>query len=405
LELFDSPLIALGYLLLAKSVLLLPRALPRDMLFAILNISAVGYLFSWGQSYWLLGSYVLLVLLQYTLTTRRLLRVGSGWIAIVFPVLVLLSLKYLPDQTYKALGLSSAGGVGPVFLGMVGLSYMAFRLSYASVEIRNGVADRPNAFQYLSYAFFLPTLFVGPISRLSAFLDSYGGPKEPQQPWLDSLVRLSVGAVKFVFLANVFSQFTFDSLLMDGSTHHWYELVVACVGYYLFLYFNFSGFCDVAIGLAGLLGIRVDENFDNPFKSRNVQDFWNRWHITLNRYMRDIVFTPMSKSLVRLVGARYLNYVVAFSLFVIFILIGIWHGRQEQFLYFGLIHAFAVSVTHGYGVLLKRRLGPAGYKRYMSNGLITASARVLTFTYVSLSFLVFANSPERIERIFSVLYF
>ena len=177
------------------------------------------------------------------------------------------------------------------------------------------------------------------------------------------------------------------------------------MGYYLFLYFNFSGFCDVAIGLAGLLGIRVDENFDNPFKSRNVQDFWNRWHITLNRYMRDIVFTPMSKSLVRLVGARYLNYVVAFSLFVIFILIGIWHGRQEQFLYFGLIHAFAVSVTHGYGVLLKRRLGPAGYKRYMSNGLITASARVLTFTYVSLSFLVFANSPERIERIFSVLYF
>lgn len=405
MELFDSPLVALGYLVLAKGVLLLPGGLFRDLLFAVLNISAVGYLFAWGQGYWLLGSYVLLVLLQYTLTTSKLLNFASGWIAIIFPVIVLLTLKYLPDQTYRALGLSNAGGVGPVFLGMVGLSYMAFRLSYASVEIRNGVTSRPNALQYLSYAFFLPTLFVGPISRLSAFLSSYIEGTDDPQPWLDSLVRLSLGAVKFVFLANVFSQFTFDSLLLDGSEHHWYELAVACVGYYLFLYFNFSGFCDVAIGLAGLLGIRVDENFDNPFKSRNVQDFWNRWHITLNRYMRDIVFTPMSKSLVRFVGARYLNYVVAFSLFVIFILIGIWHGRQEQFLYFGLIHALAVSLTHGYGVVLKRRLGPAGYKSYMSNPFVTVLARVLTFTYVSISFLVFANSPERIERIFSVLYF
>ena len=74
--------------------------------------------------------------------------------------------------------------------------------------------------------------------------------------------------------------------------------------YYIYLYLNFSGFCDVVIGASALIGITIDENFDNPFRARNVNDFWTRWHITLSTYLRDMVFTPLSKMLIRLTGPK-----------------------------------------------------------------------------------------------------
>ena len=98
------------------------------------------------------------------------------------------------------------------------------------------------------------------------------------------------------------------------------------VFYYLYLYCNFSGYCDMAIGAAGLIGIPVAENFNNPFAARNVKDFWNRWHITLSSYMRDVVFAPLSKNLVRAMGPAYANHAIALTITVVFLLVGVWHG-------------------------------------------------------------------------------
>ena len=173
--------------------------------------------------------------------------------------------------------------------------------------------------------------------------------------------------------------------------------------YYLYLYCNFSGFCDMAIGAAALIGIPVLENFDRPLSARNMKEFWNRWHITLSQWMRDIVFAPLSKFLVRVMGPANVNHAIALTVFVVFLLIGIWHGTGWNFVMFGLAQAIGVVATHYYTIGLKKWLGRDGFKAYNENRWIHAVAVMSTFCYYAATLIFFANSIEQIREIFQAL--
>ncbi len=167
-------------------------------------------------------------------------------------------------------------------------------------------------------------------------------------------LRILVGAVKYQFLGNLCNQLTYSGLLLDDHPHHWIDLPVAMLFYYLYLYLNFSGFCDMAIGVAALIGIPVPENFDNPFAARNVKDFWNRWHITLSVWMRDVVFSPLSKYLVGRMGIKLADHAVAITIFVVFLLIGIWHGVGWNYFWFACgLQSVGVVTVHYYTLFLK----------------------------------------------------
>jgi len=181
------------------------------------------------------------------------------------------------------------------------------------------------------------------------------------------------------------------------------DLPVAMVFYYLYLYCNFSGFCDMAIGAAALIGIPVAENFDSPLLARNMRDFWNRWHITLSQYMRDVVFAPLSKTLVRAFGPARANHAIALTIIVVFLLIGIWHGVGWNYAAFGLAQALGVVTVHYYTLFLKRQLGRDGFKAYHENPWIHAAAVTLTFAYCAASLLLFANTLPQIRQIFASL--
>jgi D-alanyl-lipoteichoic acid acyltransferase DltB (MBOAT superfamily) len=171
----------------------------------------------------------------------------------------------------------------------------------------------------------------------------------------------------------------------------------------LYLYCNFSGFCDIAIGAAGLIGIPVPENFRVPFLARNVQDFWNRWHITLSHYMRDVVFSPLSRSLARVMGPARVNHAIALTILVVFLLIGIWHGVGWNYVAFGAIHGLGVVWNHYCTIGLKKFLGRDGFKAYNSNRWIRCGAIVLTFCYVAFSLFFFANTPSEMREILSAI--
>lgn len=159
----------------------------------------------------------------------------------------------------------------------------------------------------------------------------------------------------------------------------------------------------MAIGAAGLMGIPVAENFNNPFAARNVRDFWNRWHITLSVYMRDVVFSPLSKFLVRLFGFARANHAIAVAIVVVFLLVGIWHGVGWNFAAYGAVHALGVVVNHYYTIGLKIWLGRDGFKAYNVNPWIRAGAISLTFCYCAASLLFFANTLAEIQGIFASL--
>ncbi len=173
--------------------------------------------------------------------------------------------------------------------------------------------------------------------------------------------------------------------------------------YYIYLYLNFSGFCDMAIGAAGLMGIPVPENFDNPFAARNVKDFWNRWHITLSVWMRDVVFSPLSKFFVTKMGIKLADHAIALTIIIVFLIVGIWHGCGWNFAAYGAVHALGVVANHYYTIFLKKKLGRERFKAYNENKWIRAVAVVLTFCYCGASLIFFANTFPQIREIVSIL--
>jgi membrane protein involved in D-alanine export len=348
--------------------------------------------------------YLLILLTHYFLTRKYAYRAGwVPWLAFLFPIVAMLAIKYLPgvDEPFRDplnfLGQQHIAGF------FIGISYVAFRLSYMVLEIRNGVVPMPDLWEHLSFGLFVPTLSVGPISRYSVFRQSLQAPDRKQTPLGESFRRILLGVTKYLLLATMIEQLSYQGLLFDGHLHPFIDLPVAAVAFYVYLYLNFSGYCDMAIGAAGLLGIQVEENFDHPFTARNVPEFWNRWHMTLSTYMRDTVFTPLSQALIRKFGPRFAPHAVAIAIFVVFLAIGAWHGLYWNFLIMGAIYGVGVVSAHYYTLWLQKRLGKVGYAAYRRNPFIKAAAISATFLYTSFALFFFANSLADARAIIKVL--
>ena len=389
----------LAYILAARVVLQYLRDGWRELLFTLLNLGGL-YLFFFheddGRCLPTYLAYLGLVLTCYAALRLFVRRPGAlPWLAFFTPILFLILIRYVPASVY--------GGphrpYGPFFLG---ISYLAVRNSYMAIEIRNGSVTTPGLLRYLGYCFFVPTMSVGPINPYGKYLGGFGA-AFASPPAGRAALRLLVGLVKYKFLGSLLFQVTYATFLLDDHYHPWVDLPIAMVFYYLFLYCNFSGFCDMAIGAAGLIGIPVAENFDNPFAARNVKDFWNRWHITLSTYMRDVVFAPLSKCLVRSFGPAYANHAIALTILIVFLLVGIWHGVGWNYFIYGALHALGVVTNHYYTIGLKKWLGREGFKAYNENRWIRAVAVTLTFGYCAGSLMFFANTLPGIKHIFSIL--
>lgn len=319
------------------------------------------------------------------------------WIAFFLPIIALVLIKYIPviaPTLFAGLGILKT-------IEFVGISYMSLRLSYLVLEVRNGNVQMPGFSEYLGFAFFVPTFVVGPINPYSVHHRSVSALDREVTPISRSLLRIVVGVTKYQVLAPLFNQLSYSGLLLDSHAHPPIDLMVAAASYYLYLYCNFAGFCDMAIGVAGLLGIHVRENFQNPLLARNMRDFWNRWHITLSTYMRDVVFNPLSKFLVSR-GRIPANHAIPIAILVVFLLVGIWHGVGWNYVAFGAMHAVGVIANHYYTILLKRR-GRASFQRYNESRLVHVVSISLTFIFVSASFFLFANDLESMRKILNVI--
>jgi D-alanyl-lipoteichoic acid acyltransferase DltB (MBOAT superfamily) len=403
----------------AAVVLRFAPAPARVKLFALVNIlgalgvcllSPMSGLYFWQLKGFLqiavpvFGLYLFSVLLHYVLTRAFALKAGwIPWIAFLFPLGVMLIVKYVPAVSDPFRGPLEVIDKRTVAVFFVGISYMAFRLSYLVLEVRNGVVSMPTIWEHLSFAFFVPTLSVGPISRYSVFRESLYHPNRAATPVGRSALRILVGITKYLFLASMIEELSYAGLLMDSHPHPRIDLPVAAVAFYIYLYLNFSGYCDMAIGTAGLLGIQVDENFDSPFRSRNIQEFWTRWHITLSNFMRDTVFSPLSKLLIRRFGPAAAPHAIAASILAVFVLMGAWHGLAWNFLIYGGLHGAGVASCHYYTNWLKRRLGKSGYAAYNRNPFIRGAGVVVTFLFAAGTLFFFANSMEAARAIMRVL--
>jgi D-alanyl-lipoteichoic acid acyltransferase DltB (MBOAT superfamily) len=399
------------YLLAARLILRHLEGKTREVAFALVNVAGYYLVFVNGSDArfgFAFCVYVPIVLIFYFLMQAFSEDKGAkAWLAFFAPILALMILRYVPTSFYAhfreslrvKLIQNSDFSLAGFFLGF---SYLAFRCSHLVLEVRSGAVKKPDFWQYLGFSFFVPTMTVGPINVYSNYRRGFEL-TPPLLPEGRCFLRILVGLVKYLFLGNVVNQLSYSGMVLDSHYHHWIDLPIAAIAYYIYLYCNFSGFCDMAIGGAGLIGIPVTENFNNPFYARNMREFWNRWHITLSQYMRDVCFSPLSKYFGRLMGPANINHAIALTIMLIFILIGIWHGTGWNYLVFGFLNGIGVFAAHYYTLGLKKWLGRNGFQAYNANPWIQAVAVVVTFSYFAMTLFFFANSPKDIHDILSVM--
>ncbi|HEV7867391.1 MAG TPA: D-alanyl-lipoteichoic acid biosynthesis protein DltB [Chthoniobacteraceae bacterium] len=220
-----------------------------------------------------------------------------------------------------------------------GISYVTFRALDVVFSIHDGVLKTLSPGQYIAFVFFAPTISSGPIDRYRRFA----------QDWLRKRSRSEFLTDLDTAVEHIFRGFLYKFILAALISTHWVEEVVLqsgvlpvisyMYGYTLYLFFDFAGYSAFAIGLSYLLGVRTPENFNLPFLSRNIRDFWQRWHISLSFWFRDHVHMRFLLAAAKGKWFRGKHTANQLGLLLTFGLMGVWHGTELHYLLYGLYHA------------------------------------------------------------------
>jgi D-alanyl-lipoteichoic acid acyltransferase DltB (MBOAT superfamily) len=234
-------------------------------------------------------------------------------------------------DTFDAIGLGLSPPVLEIVLP-VGISFFTFHAISYVIDIGRGQIRPMPLADFALYLSFFPHLVAGPIVRASEFGPQIRARADPRRiPAGEGFRLIAAGLFKKVVVSSYLATELVDPVFGAPGAHGRWELVVAVYAYAIQIYADFSGYTDIAIGCALLLGIRFPQNFDAPYRALSLQDFWRRWHMTLSRWLRDYLYIPLGGSR----GTRRRTYI---NLFLTMFLGGLWHGAAWQFLVWGAIH-------------------------------------------------------------------
>lgn len=230
----------------------------------------------------------------------------------------------------------------------IGISFFTFQAISYVIDVYRGRGEaQRNLLNVGLYISFFPQLIAGPIVRYETIADQINNRKENLQDFSDGVVRFIIGLGKKVLLANNMALIADHAFGFGNGTIQWFGAEIpltagmawlGALAYTFQIYFDFSGYSDMAIGLGKMFGFHFDGNFNYPYISRSVTEFWRRWHISLSSWFRDYVYIPLGGNRVK-TEARHI-----FNLFVVWLLTGIWHGANWTFILWGLTY-FVLLVT------------------------------------------------------------
>lgn len=232
----------------------------------------------------------------------------------------------------------------------VGLSFYTFQgFSYSIDHYRNPDKPARGFMEVLAYVSFFPTILSGPILREHDFFPQL----EQRRPaeaadFNEGMAYIISGLFKKVVLASYLSEHIVDGVFTSPQDYSSLAVLVGVYAYTIQIYCDFSGYTDLAIGIARLMGFKLPFNFNAPYKATDLQEFWHRWHITLSTWLRDYLYIPMGGSRR---GNRYVN------LFITMLIGGMWHGCGLTFIVWGGLHGLGLAVVHAFKQIRKTILG------------------------------------------------
>jgi len=239
----------------------------------------------------------------------------------------------------------------------IGISFYTFQQIAFLVDCYASHRSKPYPFiHYVFFVSFFPQLIAGPIvhhseimPQLSHLADRLRGGRYVARFLAPGIALLIIGLAKKILLADTFGVYAQDAFsLANLELITFFDAWGAAIAYTLQIYFDFSGYSDMAIGLAMLLGLRLPINFNAPYKAQSIIEFWRRWHMTLSRFLRDYLYIPLGGSRKGMMR-RYLHLLVTMALG------GLWHGANWTFVFWGVLHGALLAINHGLRHFIKRR--------------------------------------------------
>lgn len=232
---------------------------------------------------------------------------------------------------HNMLSMQGTGALGLPYIALpIGISFFTFQAMSYVIDVYWGKTDvQKNLFDFALYVSFFPQLVAGPIVKYSDIAAQLKKRKETISMFVSGQKRFCYGLAKKVLLSNTFAEIADTIWALDISTMGTSVAWLGILAYTLQIYYDFSGYSDMAIGIGRMLGFEFKENFNYPYTSLSVQEFWRRWHISLSTWFREYVYIPLG-------GNRRGNGRTYFNLFVVWFLTGIWHGANFTFLLWGL---------------------------------------------------------------------
>ena len=397
---FNSGLFLWLFLGFSLIYLLLQRKTTARLLFVSL-FSYYFYYKSSGFYFFLLG----IVTVSDFLLARWMYRTETSWkrklivcCSLCINLGLLCYFKYT-NFFYEMLAPLWHGTYHPLDIFLpVGISFFTFQsLSYTIDVYRKDLKPLSNLLDYVFYVSFFPQLVAGPIVRARDFIPQIRQPLYVSPEMFGQGVFFIVsGLFKKAVISDYISVNFVERIFDNPGLYSGLENLFGVYGYALQIYCDFSGYSDMAIGIALLLGFRFPINFNSPYKADSVTDFWHRWHISLSTWLRDYLYISLG-------GNRKGKIRTYLNLFLTMLLGGLWHGASWNFIVWGGLHGVALAV-HKY---VRSLLGRA--KNYRSTGWKRFFAVVLTFHFVCFCWIFFRNttfegSATMIRQIFTAFH-
>lgn len=293
--------------------------------------------------------------------------------------------NFFASELAQLLGLAGDQWVLRGLVLPVGISFYTFQaLSYSIDVYRGRIRPTRDVVAFLAYVAFFPQLVAGPIERATDLLPQFECERRfDYSRAVDGVRQMLWGFFKKIVVADGCARFV-DDIFPSYASQSASTLVVAALLFAMQIYADFSGYSDIAIGTARLFGFSLRRNFANPYFSRDIAEFWRRWHISLTSWFRDYVYIPLG-------GSRVGRWRIVRNTFVIFLLSGLWHGANWTFLLWGAYHAalFLPLILTGRN---RRHLGPVAEGRLLPT-LHEAGQIVLTFVLATVGWIIF-RSPD-----------
>jgi alginate O-acetyltransferase complex protein AlgI len=363
LPLFRQCVLLAANLLFLASFVQSPSQLAPLCGFLVLGYAAARWVARWRQP-WLLGLTVFLIVAVFVVLKRY---------------------TFLP------------AGVGLQFLYLqVGLSYILFRVLQMVIDSAGGEDEaRLSPLNFVNFTCNFLCFVSGPIQRSNEYLASLGQLDRTVDETMAfaAFNRIIRGFIKLAVVSAVFSylfaNISAPVLAQTSPMAGWRyasQYAGSAVAYTFYLYYNFSGYMDIVIGIGWLLGQNLPENFDRPFSARNIFEFWSRWHMTLSEWFKTYLFNPLMRFLAdRVTAPEWLPYLGIIAFFVTFFVMGVWHGSTGVFVIYGLVMGMGASLNKLWQVFLTQRLGKKRYKAVGESFAYATMARGLMFAFFALA--------------------